>query len=130
MNLFSFGLFIGNFEQISLILLVFLLLTLEKYVPVGQQFKQSENVFHQNGIAWMIALWNGRMYKYVYLFTKHSDNLSIQKVDCTHWDLSAKMASILRTVFLISFEYTAQKMKFSIKDLFSKCDQIRSFLRI
>ena len=25
---------------------------------------------------------------------------------------------------------TAQKMKFSIKDLFSKCDQIRSFLRI
>ena len=24
----------------------------------------------------------------------------------------------------------AQKMKFSIKDLFSKCDQIRSFLRI
>ena len=26
--------------------------------------------------------------------------------------------------------YTAQKMKFSIKDFFSKCDQIRSFLRI
>ena len=25
---------------------------------------------------------------------------------------------------------TAQKMKFSIKDIFSKCDQIRSFLRI
>ena len=25
---------------------------------------------------------------------------------------------------------TAQKMKFSIKDYFSKCDQIRSFLRI
>ena len=25
---------------------------------------------------------------------------------------------------------TAQKMKFSIKDLFSKCDQIRSFLWI
>ena len=24
---------------------------------------------------------------------------------------------------------TAQKMKFSIKDVFSKCDQIRSFLR-
>ena len=30
------------------------------------------------------------------------------------------------------FEYinTAQEMKFSIKDFFSKCDQIRSFLRI
>ena len=27
-------------------------------------------------------------------------------------------------------KYTAQKMKFSIKDLFSKCDQIRSYLRI
>ena len=26
--------------------------------------------------------------------------------------------------------HTAQKMKFSIKDIFSKCDQIRSFLRI
>ena len=26
--------------------------------------------------------------------------------------------------------HTAQKMKFSIKDFFSKCDQIRSFLRI
>ena len=25
---------------------------------------------------------------------------------------------------------TAQKIKFSIKDFFSKCDQIRSFLRI
>ena len=27
-------------------------------------------------------------------------------------------------------DYTAQKMKFSIKDIFSKCDQIPSFLRI
>ena len=27
-------------------------------------------------------------------------------------------------------EDTAQKMKFSINDFFSKCDQIRSFLRI
>ena len=29
-----------------------------------------------------------------------------------------------------SLENTEQKMKFSIKDFFSKCDQIRSFLRI
>ena len=28
------------------------------------------------------------------------------------------------------YDYTAQKMKFSIKDFFSKCDQIRSFLRM
>ena len=27
-------------------------------------------------------------------------------------------------------EFTPQKMKFSIEDFFSKCDQIRSFLRI
>ena len=26
--------------------------------------------------------------------------------------------------------YTARKMKFSIKDFFSKCDHFRSFLRI
>ena len=31
---------------------------------------------------------------------------------------------------LASFWDTAQKMKFSIKDFFSKCDQIRSFLGI
>ena len=30
----------------------------------------------------------------------------------------------------VSIHNTAQKMKFSIKDFFSKCDQIRSFLRI
>ena len=30
---------------------------------------------------------------------------------------------------LLSFIIIAQKMKFSIKDFFSKCDQIRSFLR-
>ena len=29
----------------------------------------------------------------------------------------------------LSSEYTAQKMKFSVKDFFSKCDQIQSFLR-
>ena len=28
------------------------------------------------------------------------------------------------------YQFTAQKMKFYIKDFFSKCDQVRSFLRI
>ena len=32
--------------------------------------------------------------------------------------------------FLLSKQLTAQKMKFSIKDLFSKCDQIHRKLRI
>ena len=31
---------------------------------------------------------------------------------------------------VVYMSFTAQKMKFSIKDFFSKCDQIRSFLRI
>ena len=30
----------------------------------------------------------------------------------------------------VSSQNIAQKMKFSIKDFFSKCDQIRRFLRI
>ena len=30
----------------------------------------------------------------------------------------------------IPYNYTTQKMKFSIKGFFNKCDQIRSFLRI
>ena len=40
----------------------------------------------------------------------------------------------LNVTFLDNWEnlrtYTTQKMKFSIKDFFSKCDQIRIFLRI
>ena len=32
--------------------------------------------------------------------------------------------------FCCLLTFTAQKMKFSIKDFYSKCDQIRSFLRI
>ena len=42
-------------------------------------------------------------------------------------DVSKK---ILRTSNLHLVSSTAQKMKFSIKDFFSKCDQIRSFLQI
>ena len=32
--------------------------------------------------------------------------------------------------FIIFYDITAQKMKFSLNDFFSKCDQIRNFLRI
>ena len=41
---------------------------------------------------------------------------------------SSVLASPLKSLSLVT--NTAQKLKFSIKDLFSKCDQIRSFLRI
>ena len=36
----------------------------------------------------------------------------------------------LKFLWIFCDIYTARKMKFSIKDFFSKCDQIRSFLRI
>ena len=42
----------------------------------------------------------------------------------------AFLSEILKVRNVIWKTETAQKMKFSIKDFFSKCDQIRSFLRI
>ena len=38
--------------------------------------------------------------------------------------------SKLRLVLFLLKSFTAQKMKFSVKDFFSKCDQICSFQRI
>ena len=43
----------------------------------------------------------------------------IRRLTCTKIPISQKEK-----------HYTAQKAKFSIKDFFSKCDQIRRFLRI
>ena len=40
------------------------------------------------------------------------------------------LSSLGTFVTLVQCSYTAQKMKFSIKDNFSKCDQICGFLRI
>ena len=37
---------------------------------------------------------------------------------------------VVKTLSANPTKCTAQKMKFSIKDFFSKCDQTRSFLRI
>ena len=53
-------------------------------------------------------------------------NTEIFKLHCSRHASSskAKQTVDIRTVC------TAQKMKFSIKDFFSKSDQIRSFLRI
>ena len=44
--------------------------------------------------------------------------------------LLIKLRPIRTVTNLMLTIYTAQKMKFSIKDFFCKCDQIRSFLRI
>ena len=63
---------------------------------------------------------------------------SLEKMTMTHesnfwnlpWNLN-KPANILKSFGnLGGSSYTAQKMKFSIKDFFSKCDRIHSFLRI
>ena len=43
------------------------------------------------------------------------------------WQVTLRELSVHN---LYAKNYTAQKMKFSIKDFFSKCDQIRSFLPI
>ena len=40
------------------------------------------------------------------------------------------LSSLWSICLKIGAAYTAQKTKFSIKDFFSKCDKIRSFLRI
>ena len=37
---------------------------------------------------------------------------------------------LLFMVVISKWDHIAQKMKFSVKDFFSKCDQIRSILRI
>ena len=39
------------------------------------------------------------------------------------------MKTLISDITLIIY-FTAQKMRFSVKDFFSKCDQIRSFLQI
>ena len=41
-----------------------------------------------------------------------------------------KVPSTVYDEHLFYTSFAAQKMKFFIKDVFSKCDQIRSFLRI
>ena len=63
-------------------------------------------------------------------------NQSLQRIKCSiFWALninllgSNKMLLSLSISFIIQTD-TAQKMKFSIKDFFSKFDQIHSFLRI
>ena len=46
------------------------------------------------------------------------------------WDFQSIYGSLRRSGDVNKFTYTAQEMKFSVKDFLIKCDQIRSFLRI
>ena len=57
-------------------------------------------------------------------------NLWLIKLDSTHFFKVILKFILLQVNALLLFlkTPTAQKMKFSIKDFFSKCDQIRRFL--
>ena len=69
--------------------------------------------------------------KFVFLtnMTLHAIELHYQVIPMSR---SSNIFDGLETEYLISTlnKYTAQKMKFSMKDFFSKCHQIRIFLRI
>ena len=45
-------------------------------------------------------------------------------------ELNDKLNNLIDLMIISVNNYTAQKMKFSIQDFFSKCDQTHSFLRI
>ena len=49
---------------------------------------------------------------------------------CLRWTVSNTQDHQRYCCFFSYLTFTAQKMKFSIKNFVSKCDQIRSFLRI
>ena len=46
-----------------------------------------------------------------------------------HLDTRGTRGTLFSSIYLIMVDYTTQKMKFSIEDFFSKCDQIRRKLR-
>ena len=83
--------------------------------------------------AWCKLLLNSRQYKFcASLLQKPNILLRSTKISCTQTSVSqySKKERIESLYFPKEWYITAQKMKFSIKDFFSKCDQIRSFLRI
>ena len=54
----------------------------------------------------------------------------IPAIKIVHHCHQNRSSLLLKTGKRSSETFTAQKMKFSIKDFFSRCDQIRGFLRI
>ena len=72
--------------------------------------------------------------KYIHFYLNrpprsHINPLHFRRVNCLPANDSVENC-IANTVFKYWNRITARKMKFSIKDFFSKCDQICSFLRI
>ena len=70
----------------------------------------------------------------IILRTVHDDYTSLHEDLLRKYNIQslANKYSIIsqRTSQTFRRNYTAQKMKFSIKDFFSNCDQIRTFLRV
>ena len=95
--------FIINFEQISHIVLAFPLLTLKKLMQTSRYFSSRQSLFLDTRSylnAWLSTL--------LYVFSMNFSNGS----------------------YFPQGNSTEQKMKFCIKDFYSKCDQIHRKLRI
>ena len=80
------------------------------------------------------------LYPLYYLFQRANDSLRMfstslangtyKPIDTLDNDCSFKTQSYYHRLRISEAYFTALRMKFSIKDFFSKCDQIRSFLRV
>ena len=94
-------------------------------------------------IGWQVCILDRVSDKYLYLLklccnyifqvSILSTSTKVMKGNDNHWIFSKShylCSGNLRKKLNFDLTNTAQKMKFSIKDLFSKCEQIRSFLRI
>ena len=68
--------------------------------------------------------------KVIFRLYRQFRHASYQKFENVLNDATINYTQTFQILAEISGTCTAQKMTFSIKDFFSKCDQIRNFLRI
>ena len=78
---------------------------------------------------WMLDLVHFDLSCQIYLYQIYTKNMNGSSKFYLSID-SAKENNEHKSLSWRHASHTAQKMKFSIKDFFSKCDQIRSFLLI
>ena len=109
-------------------------------VPKSLQtaWNKSADLRRENVKMLLAALWAKAWFRKRYCVTCIGDFLKLFPVISTivsilHQLLYEKKNNILLSAITFSCDiprkcYTAQKIKFSIKDFFSKCDQILSFL--
>ena len=113
-------------------------LVFKKYIQTVQKMKFSINYFfskcdpsYRSYDLWQSLHWTSRC---LYLTWKKK-NIYRRRHTCSDWQCIRYMEqfrfNLWNSVFTKSTKAnTAQKMKFSIKNFFSKCDQIRSFLNV